>query len=65
MELHPWTTTSCRQSWHSIISTLQVLMRLLSLFRCFFISQTFLERKKRQQNSRSTLGIINFLCVLI
>lgn len=42
---HPRAPTLCRQSWHSIVSTLQALMWLLSLFRCFFTSQTFLERK--------------------
>lgn len=45
--LHPAAPTSCRQSWHSLASTLQVLMWLLSLFRCFFISQTFLGRATR------------------
>lgn len=59
--------TCCRHSWHSIASTPQVPMRLLSLFRCFFVSHTFLERKNDGKNPSQCLSAIEiisgFLCV--
>lgn len=71
MQLHPGqdparAPTLCRQSWHSIASTLQELMQLLSLFRCFFISQTFLERKTMRKfpvSVRQQRGYNFFACV--
>lgn len=57
----PGTPTPCRQSWHSIISTLQLLMRLLSLFRCFLISQTFLEGENGDKTPITV--IVDFFCV--